>query len=178
LGIKRFLASIVLPGALLGLPLAAAAGTTAADDKPVNPIRCVPKLEGLSHCHYIGAVSPTGSIDFTVKKLHDPDRTIISSFGWTLPLKCEDGEFTQAPTYVYHSSTLKNGHFHAHIRPFYVGFDSPGKAVYSSLDISGSLSAGTIHRYGKILHSGGSGIASQCDSGVLKWTAHQDKSRP
>ena len=173
---KRLLIPLVFAGALLGSPQAATSAKSNGD--AINPLRCVPRVQGVPHCHYVGAVSPSGSIDFTVKKLQNPETTVIFSFAWELPLKCEDGTFTEKATYVYHSATLKHGHFRAHIPLFYVGFDSPGKRVNSSLDIRGTLSGGTIHRFGRILHSDGSGIASECDSGVLHWAAHPDMTRP
>ena len=122
--------------------------------------------------HYVATVSPSGSLGFNViyNKRH-PKRKRVDNFSYSIPLNCADGPRTEFFLDAATRGRLNQGHFDL-TTDLYVLLGG-GSVVHSTLQISGTLSAGTIHRFGRILAQDGSGTFSDCDSGVLNWTAHR-----
>ena len=115
--------------------------------------------------HYTGTVAPGGTIGFnlkiTKKKGKKPRRT-ISGFTFSgVPVNCADGPHT---TRGFVSFPVK----------FRGGFNikASSSVTGATLEIHGNLGAGTIHVAGNVPIDP-SGTGTNCDSGVLSWTAQR-----
>jgi hypothetical protein len=140
--VRKFLVSAVLAVALV-VPAQAAAKTK----------------------HYVGAVSPSGSIAFnlkiTKKKGKKPKRSITGFNFAGIPVNCADGAKT-AHGFVSFPAKLKAGNFNI------VATSSTG----ASLQVHGNLATGTIQLSGNVAIEP-SGTGTNCESGVLTWTAQR-----
>jgi hypothetical protein len=113
--------------------------------------------------HYTGTVSPSGTINFKVTQKRHSKKKNVSGFNFFgLPLNCADGAHT-THGFVSFPVKLKGGNFNIFASSSVTG---------ATLEIHGSLSAGTIHIAGNVPIDP-SGQGSNCDSGVLSWTAHR-----
>jgi hypothetical protein len=147
--VRKFLVPVVLAVALV-LPTEAAAKTTTT--------------------HYTGAVSPSGTIGFnfvkTVKKKKGhkkKKRLSVNSFQFSgVPVTCSDGAHT-AHGIVTFAVPLVGGSF---------TIQASSTVTGAKLVVQGNLAAGTIQVSGNTAIEP-SGTASNCDSGVLNWTAQR-----
>lgn len=113
--------------------------------------------------HYTGTVSPSGTIGFkVVQKRHSKKKSVSGFSFFGVPVTCQDGAHT-ARGIVSFPVPLKKGKFKIHASSSVTG---------ASLEIRGNLSAGTIHLTGNTAIEP-SGTGTNCDSGVLNWTAHR-----
>jgi hypothetical protein len=113
--------------------------------------------------HYTGTVSPSGTINFKVTQKRHSKKKNVSGFNFFgLPLNCADGAHT-THGFVSFPVKLKGGNFNIFASSSVTG---------ATLEIHGSLPAGTIHIAGNVPIDP-SGQGSNCDSGVLSWTAHR-----
>ena len=140
---KRFLIPALLTAALV-LPASAAAKTK----------------------HYVGAVSPSGSISFNVvkkKKKGKKTKPQVKGFSFSgLPVNCADGPHT-THGFVSFPVKLRGGNFN---------ISASSSVTGATLEVHGNLAAGTIQVAGNVpIEPSGSGTA--CDSGVLSWTAQR-----
>jgi hypothetical protein len=143
--VRKFLIPAVVSAALL-LPAQAAAKTK----------------------HYVGAVSPSGSISFNVvkkKKKKKGKKTKPQVKGFTfsgLPVNCVDGPHT-THGFVSFPVKLRGGNFN---------IVASSSVTGATLDVHGNLAAGTIRVAGNVpIDPSGSG--TNCDSGVIGWTAQR-----
>ena len=113
--------------------------------------------------HYVGGVSPSGSIGFkVVQKKHSKKKSVAGFNFSAIPVTCDDGAHT-AHGFVSFPVKLSGGSFAIH---------GSNSATGATLDVEGTLSAGTLHISGPVALDGG-GTGSGCDSGVLSWTAQR-----
>ena len=113
--------------------------------------------------HYAGAVSPGGTISFKVTQKKHSKVKSVSAFNFAgVPVNCADGAHT-ARGFVSFPVNLKKGKFKIVATSGVTG---------ASLKIHGNLPAGTIHLTGNAAIEP-SGTGTNCDSGVLSWTAHR-----
>lgn len=113
--------------------------------------------------HYTGTVSPSGTINFKVTQKRHSKKKNVSGFNFFgLPVNCADGAHT-THGFVSFPVKLRGGNFN---------IIASSSVTGATLEIHGSLSAGTIHIAGNVPIDP-SGQGSNCDSGVLSWTAHR-----
>ena len=113
--------------------------------------------------HYTGTASPAGIINFKVTQKRHTKKKSVSGFSFSgIPVTCADGAHT-ARGFVSFPVKLKGGHFNIFASSTVTG---------ATLEVHGSLGAGTIHLSGNTAIEP-SGTGSNCDSGVLSWTAHR-----
>jgi len=112
--------------------------------------------------HYVGAVSPSGSISFNVvQKKHSKKKSVQGLSFSGVPVNCADGPATTHGDVTFPVKLHKNGSFN---------ISASSSVTGASLQVSGNLAAGTIHVSGNVpLEPSGTG--SDCDTGVLSWTA-------
>lgn len=114
--------------------------------------------------HYAGAVSPSGSIGFNVVQKKHSKKKSVNGFTFSgIPVTCADGPATTHGDVTFPVKLHKNGSFN---------ISASSSVTGASLQVSGNLSAGTIHLSGD-LPLDPSGTGSGCDSGVLSWTAQR-----
>ena len=112
--------------------------------------------------HYVGAVSPSGSISFNVvQKKHSKKKSVQGLSFSGVPVNCADGPATTHGDVTFPVKLHKNGSFN---------ISASSSVTGATLQVSGNLSAGTIHVSGNVPLDP-SGTGSDCDSGVLSWTA-------
>jgi hypothetical protein len=116
--------------------------------------------------HYVGAVSPSGSIAFNLKitkrKGKKPQKSIRGFSFAGIPVTCAEGAKTTHGV-VSFPVKLKGGNFKIFASSNVTG---------ATLRVHGSLSTGTLHVAGNVPVDP-SGQGTNCDSGVLTWTAHR-----
>jgi hypothetical protein len=113
--------------------------------------------------HYVGAVSPSGSIGFNVVQKKHSKKKSVKGFTFSgVPVSCADGPATTHGDVTFPVKLHKNGSFN---------ISASSSVTGASLQVSGNLSAGTIHVSGNVPLDASTG--SDCDSGVLSWTAHR-----
>jgi opacity protein-like surface antigen len=115
--------------------------------------------------HYVGAVSPSGSISFNVvkKKKGKKTKPQVKGFSFAgIPVNCEDGAHT-THGFVSFPVKLRGGNFN---------IVASSSVTGATLEVHGNLAAGTIHVAGNVPIDP-SGTGSNCDSGVLNWTAQR-----
>jgi hypothetical protein len=114
--------------------------------------------------HYVGAVSPGGSISFNVVQKKHSKKKSVKGFSFSgVPVTCADGPATTHGDVTFGVKLHKNKTFN---------ISASSSVTGASLQISGSLSAGTIHVTGDVPLDP-SGTGDSCDSGVLSWTAQR-----
>ncbi len=114
--------------------------------------------------HYVGAVSPSGSIGFNVVQKKHSKKKSVKGFTFSgVPVSCADGPATTHGDVTFPVKLHKNASFN---------ISASSSVTGASLQVSGNLSAGTIHVSGNVPLDP-SGTGSDCDSGVLSWTAHR-----
>jgi hypothetical protein len=124
----------------------------------------VPAQAGAKTKHYAGAVSPSGSISFSVvQKRHSKQKSVNGLTFSAVPVNCADGPATTHGDVTFPVKLHKNGSFN---------INASSSSTGASLQVSGNLTAGTIHLSGD-LPLDPSGTGSNCDSGVLSWTAQR-----
>jgi hypothetical protein len=124
----------------------------------------IPAQAGAKSKHYVGAVSPSGSISFRVtQKKHSKQKSVKGFTFSGVPVTCADGPATTHGDVTFPVKLHKNGSFN-------IGASS--SLTGASLQVSGNLSAGTIHVSGNVPVDP-SGTGTDCDSGVLSWTAQR-----
>lgn len=113
--------------------------------------------------HYTGTVTPSGSIGFKVTQKKHSKKKNVSGLSFSgIPVTCDEGA-QSTHGFVSFPVKLNGGSF---------SINASSSATGATLQVNGTLSAGTIHVSGNLpLDQGGSG--SNCDSGVLNWTAHR-----
>jgi hypothetical protein len=112
--------------------------------------------------HYVGAVSPSGSISFNVVQKKHSKKKSVKGFTFSgVPVNCADGPATTHGDVTTPAKLHKNGSFN---------INASNSVTGASLQVSGNLAAGTIHVSGNVPLDP-SGTGSDCDSGVLSWTA-------
>lgn len=113
--------------------------------------------------HYKGTIGPSGTISFKiVQKKHSKEKRVTGFSFFGLPVNCAEGTQTTRGI-VSSTAKLKRGNFKL------VALNNITRAT---LKVRGNLSAGTIHLTGN-LPIDPSGTGTNCDSGVLSWTAHR-----
>jgi opacity protein-like surface antigen len=139
--VKRFLVPLVLAVALV-----------------------VPAQAAAKSRHYVGAVSPSGSISFSVvQKKHSKQKSVNGFTFSGVPVNCADGPTTTHGNVTFPVKLHKNGSFN---------ISASSSVTGASLQVSGNLAAGTIHVSGDVPIDP-SGTGSNCDSGILSWTAQR-----
>jgi hypothetical protein len=123
----------------------------------------VPAQAGAKTKHYVGAVSPSGSLSFNVVQKKHSKKKSVRGFSFSgIPVTCSDGAKT-THGFVSFPVKLNKGNFN---------ISASSSVSGASLEVHGNLSAGTIHLSGD-LPIDPSGTGSSCDSGVLNWTAQR-----
>jgi hypothetical protein len=113
--------------------------------------------------HYTGTVAPSGTIGFkVVQKRHSKKKSVTGFSFFGIPITCQEGAET-THGFVSFPVKLNKGHFK---------INASSSVTGATLKVSGSLSAGTLHIAGN-LPIDPSGTGTNCDSGVLSWTAHR-----
>ncbi len=113
--------------------------------------------------HYTGTVAPSGTINFKVaQKRHSKVKRVTGFSFFGVPVTCADGAHT-ARGFVSFPVLLKKGKFNIFASSSVTG---------ATLEVHGNLAAGTIHLSGNTAIEP-SGTGTNCDSGVLNWTAHR-----
>lgn len=113
--------------------------------------------------HYTGTVTPSGTIGFKVTQKKHSKKKRVSAFNFAgVPLTCDDGAHT-ARGFVSFPVKLKRGKFN---------IVASSSVTGAKLEIHGNLAAGTIQLSGNTAIEP-SGTGSNCESGVLTWTAHR-----
>jgi hypothetical protein len=113
--------------------------------------------------HYTGMVSPSGTVGFkVVQKKHSKQKRVTSFRFAGVPLTCADGAHTSSGV-VDSPVKLKSGNFK---------IVASNPITGATLKIHGSLATGTIKLFGNVAIEP-SGTGTNCDSGVLAWTAHR-----
>ena len=117
--------------------------------------------------HYTGTVSPSGTIGFNVvtkkkKKGKKKPKPQVKGFNFAgVPVTCDEGAKT-AHGFVSFPVKLVGGNFNI------VAESSTG----ARLEVHGNLATGTISLTGNVAIEP-SGTGTNCQSGVLSWTAHR-----
>jgi hypothetical protein len=123
----------------------------------------VPAQAGAKTKHYVGAVSPAGSISFNVvQKKHSKKKSVIGFSFSGVPVTCAEGAKT-AYGFISFPVKLSGGDFNISVSSSSTG---------ATLGVPDSLFTGTIHLSG-YLPIDPSGTGTDCDSGVLNWTAQR-----
>jgi opacity protein-like surface antigen len=113
--------------------------------------------------HYAGTVTPTGTIGFKVTQKKHSKRKSVSGFSFAgIPVNCEDGAHT-THGFVSFPVKLNKGKFN---------ISASSSVTGAKLEVHGNLAAGTIQISGD-LPIDPSGTGTNCDSGLLGWTAHR-----
>jgi hypothetical protein len=113
--------------------------------------------------HYTGTVTPSGTIGFKVTQKKHSKKKNVSGFNFAgVPVACDDGAHT-AHGFVSFPVKLKGGNFNIVASSTVTG---------ARLEVHGNLAAGTIQLSGNTAVEP-SGTGSNCESGVLSWTAHR-----
>jgi hypothetical protein len=113
--------------------------------------------------HFTGTVAPSGTIGFKVTQKRHSKRKNVSAFSFFgVPVTCADGAHT-ARGFVSFPVPLKKGKFNIFASSSVTG---------ATLEVHGNLATGTIHLSGNTAIEP-SGTGTNCDSGVLTWTAHR-----
>ena len=113
--------------------------------------------------HYTGTVTPAGTIGFKVtQKKHSKQKSVAGLSFSGIPVNCDDGAHT-THGFVSFPVKLNKGKFN---------INASSSVTGANLQVQGNLAAGTIHVSGN-LPIDPSGTGSNCDSGVLSWTAHR-----
>jgi hypothetical protein len=113
--------------------------------------------------HYTGAVTPAGTIGFKVTQKKHSKQKNVAGFNFSgIPVNCDDGAHT-THGFVSFPAKLNKGKFN---------INASSSVTGATLQVQGNLAAGTIHVSGN-LPIDPSGTGSNCDSGVLSWTAHR-----
>jgi hypothetical protein len=138
--LKKFLVPLVLVIAL-ALPGQAVAGTKS----------------------YSGSVSPSGTVNFKIKKKHKKKKVKGLKFH-QLPITCDAGP-TTASADVGNAGRLKHKEF---------DFNAINPSGTATLDTAGkvtsSSASGTVQIQGEVFLDDGT-TGTNCDTGVLNWTA-------
>jgi hypothetical protein len=145
--LKRFLIPLVLVLAL-ALPGQALAGTKS----------------------FSGAIDPSGTVSFKVKKKHGKKKVTGLKFN-QVPITCDGGASTTGAD-VGNAGRLKHKKF---------GFSGSNPSGTATLDavgkVTGSSASGAVQIQGDVLLSDGS-TGTNCDTGALGWTAAKGKIAP
>jgi opacity protein-like surface antigen len=113
--------------------------------------------------HYTGTVTPSGTIGFKVaQKRHSKKKSVTSFNFFGIPVTCADGAHT-THGFVSFPVKLNKGRFN---------IVASSSVTGATLEVHGNLSAGTLHIAGNVPIDP-SGQGTNCDSGVLSWTAHR-----
>jgi hypothetical protein len=113
--------------------------------------------------HYTGTVTPAGTVGFKVVQKRQSTRKRVSSFRFSgVPVTCAEGAKTTLGV-VSTPVKLKKGRFHVVALSNVTG---------AKLEIHGTLKAGTLQVSGNVPVNP-SGTGTNCDSGILSWTAHR-----
>ena len=113
--------------------------------------------------HYTGPVAPAGTVGFKVVQKRHSTQKRVSSFRFSgVPVTCAEGAKTTLGV-VSTPVKLKKGKFNV------VALSNVSGA---KLEIHGTLKAGTLRVSGNVPIDP-SGQGTNCDSGVLGWTAHR-----
>ena len=114
--------------------------------------------------HYTGTVAPSGTIGFKVTQKKHSKKKSVSGFNFAaIPVNCDEGPKTTHGFVNFPVKLHKNGSFN---------IVASSSVTGATLDVHGNLAAGTIHVAGN-LPIDPSGTGTNCDSGVLSWTAHR-----
>lgn len=113
--------------------------------------------------HYTGTLTAGGTISFkVVEKRHSKEKRVRNFSFFGVPVTCQEGAKTTRGV-VSSAARLRKGRFK---------FAAVNKVTGATLEIHGKLSAGTLHVAGNVPIDP-SGTGTNCDSGVLSWTAHR-----
>lgn len=123
----------------------------------------VPAHAAAKSKHYTGTVTPGGTIGFKVVQKKHSKKKSVAGFNFAgIPVTCAEGAKT-THGFVSFPVKLKNGHFN---------IVASSSVTGATLEIHGSLAAGTIHIAGNVPIDP-SGTGTNCDTGTLSWTAHR-----
>lgn len=113
--------------------------------------------------HYTGTVSPTGTIGFKVVQKRHSKKKSVSAFNFAgIPVACAEGPKT-THGFVSFPVKLNKGKFN---------IVASSSVTGATLEVHGNLAAGTIQIAGNVPIDP-SGTGTNCDSGILSWTAHR-----
>ena len=113
--------------------------------------------------HYTGTVSPGGTIGFKVVQKRHSKKKNVSAFNFAgIPVTCGEGPKT-THGFVSFPVKLNKGKFN---------IAASSSVTGATLEVQGNLAAGTIHLSGNVPIDP-SGTGTNCDSGILSWTAHR-----
>jgi hypothetical protein len=123
----------------------------------------VPAQAAAKSKHYTGTVTPGGTIGFKVVQKKHSKKKSVAGFNFAgIPVTCAEGAKT-THGFVSFPVKLKNGNFN---------IVASSSVTGATLEIHGSLTAGTIHIAGNVPIDP-SGTGTNCDTGTLSWTAHR-----
>jgi hypothetical protein len=113
--------------------------------------------------HYTGTVSPGGTIGFKVVQKRHSKKKSVSAFNFAgIPVTCAEGPKT-THGFVSFPVKLNKGKFN---------ISASSSVTGATLEVHGNLAAGTIQVSGNVPVDP-SGTGTNCDSGILSWTAHR-----
>jgi hypothetical protein len=113
--------------------------------------------------HYTGTVSPGGTIGFKVVQKRHSKAKSVSAFNFAgIPVTCAEGPKT-THGFVSFPVKLNKGKFN---------ISASSTVTGATLEVHGNLAAGTIQVSGNVPVDP-SGTGTNCDSGILSWTAHR-----
>jgi len=113
--------------------------------------------------HYTGTVTPSGTVSFKVAQKRHSKLKRVTGFSFAgIPVNCADGAHTTHGVVTF-PVKLNKGRFN---------IVASSSVTGAMLEIHGNLGAGTLHVSGNTPIDP-SGQGSNCDSGVLNWTAHR-----
>jgi hypothetical protein len=123
----------------------------------------VPAQAAAKTKHYTGTVAPSGTISFKVTQKRHSKKKRVSAFSFAgIPVTCAEGPKT-THGFVSFPVKLRNGKFN---------IIATSSVTGATLEVHGNLPAGTLHVAGNVPIDP-SGQGTNCDSGVLNWTAHR-----
>jgi opacity protein-like surface antigen len=123
----------------------------------------VPAQAAAKTKHYTGTVTPGGTIGFKVTQKRHSKKKSVKGFSFSgIPVTCAEGAKT-THGFVSFPVKLNKGKFN---------IKASSSVTGATLDIRANLPAGTIHVSGNVPIDP-SGTGTNCDSGVLNWTAHR-----
>jgi opacity protein-like surface antigen len=123
----------------------------------------VPAQAAAKTKRYTGTVSPSGAISFKVVQKKGSKKKRVSGFSFSgLPINCADGPHT-THGFVSFPVKLNKGRFN---------IIATSSVTGATLEVHGNLPTGTIHIAGNVPIDP-SGQGTNCDTGVLTWTAHR-----
>jgi hypothetical protein len=138
--VKRFLAPLILVLAL-ALPVQAVAGSK----------------------KYSGAVTPSGTVSFKIKKKKHGKKKVRGVHFNNVPITCDEGTGTTTAN-LGNAGRLKDKQFAVHAD------NGAGATLDTAGAVAGKSASGRVLIQGKVpLDSGGTG--TNCDTDVLDWTA-------